>query len=68
MSAPPPSESPARPFALLVLFVLMLTAGIGLAATTAGRVDLALQLCSLGGAIVIVILVAGAAIVGRLRQ
>lgn len=66
-SPTPPSSLVARQFALLMLFVIMVTAGISLSATVAGNMTLTLQICGAGLGLTVVILLVGAFFVGRSR-
>lgn len=66
--APSSSSNPvARQFALLMLFVLLVTSGIGLSATVAGNMTLTLQICGGGLALAFVILLIGAFFTGKSR-
>lgn len=64
---PPPSNPVARQFALMILFVLLVTSGISLSATVAGNTTLTLQICGAGLGVVVLILLAGAVFVGKNR-
>lgn len=65
---PSPNISPARPFALLILFIGLVSSGIALSVTVSGNTMLAVQIC--GGAVIlaIVVWVIGAFIVGRVSS
>lgn len=70
---PPESENTtqsnpvARQFAMLMLFVILVTSGIGLSATVAGNMTLTLQICGGGLAVAVVILLIGAFFTGKSR-
>jgi hypothetical protein len=70
---PPESENTtqsnpvARQFALLMLFVILVTSGISLSATVAGNMTLTLQICGGGLGLAFIILLIGAFFAGKSR-
>ena len=65
--AAPPSNPIARQFAMMILFVLLVTSGISLSATVAGNTTLTLQICGAGLGVIVLIMLAGAVFVGKNR-
>jgi hypothetical protein len=61
------SNSNARPFAMLILFIGFIGSGISLSALLAGNHILSLQVCGGSIAVGVIVLVIGAIMLGRTR-